>query len=102
MCEYKQCPLQCPDGKGGFERFNSIIKNDSNLEYLDRNTDCIGAIVEAFARDNVLFTDYFVQGWIKVILNFIFKTATKLSFKTSILEYFLTKVLCKCVTTTFC
>ena len=62
VCEYKQCPLQCPDGNGGFERFSTI-----NLEYLDTNTDCIRAIVEKFANDNVLFTDYFIDSWVKMI-----------------------------------
>ena len=62
VCAIKQCPLQCPDGKGGFERFNSI-----DLNNLDDDTDCIRAIVQKFANDNQLFTSTFVTAFTEMI-----------------------------------
>ena len=64
ICEIKQCPLQCPDGNGGFDRFENIKEN---LDDLDENTDCIRAIVEIFANNNSVFTDTFARAFTKMI-----------------------------------
>lgn len=66
ICEFKQCPLQCPDGNGGFDRFNDTLTNE-DLYDIDPDTDCIRAIYELFARDNVIFMQTFAEAFTKMI-----------------------------------
>eukprot|EP01083_Nonionella_stella_P202199 738925_1 len=67
ICEYKQCPFQCQDGKGGVERFAHILMNDPDLKNVDPDTDCIRALFEIFANDNVFFLKVFKKAFVKMI-----------------------------------
>eukprot|EP01084_Bolivina_argentea_P223187 377650_1 len=67
ICEYKQCPFQCQDGKGGVERFADILMNDPDLKNIDPDTDCIRALFEIFANDNVFFLKVFKKAFVKMI-----------------------------------
>eukprot|EP01084_Bolivina_argentea_P223183 377646_1 len=67
ICEIKQCPLQCPDGAGGFSRFNAILEK-GDLYNINPNSDCIYAFVEQFAADNTLFSQIFMEAFKRMII----------------------------------